>query len=87
MASDWQQLSDAPPMSDRITEYDRAHFPAYMFLLDWSAAGADWRDAMIELMGDEVIANPARAKSIYDAHLARAQWMTHTGWRLLLQGN
>ena len=41
---------------------------------------------MIELMGDEVISDPVRAKNMYDAYLARAQWMTHTGWRLLLQG-
>jgi hypothetical protein len=76
---------DAPPVSDEITDYDCAHFPTYILLLDWSAAGADWRDAMLQLIGDELSANPVRAKQVYDAHLARAQWMTHTGWRLLLR--
>ena len=38
MASRWQQLSNAPPTSEKITDYDCAHFPAYMFLLDWAAA-------------------------------------------------
>jgi hypothetical protein len=86
MAFAWAKLSDAPPTSEKITDYDEAHFPAYMFLLDWSAAGVNWCDTMIELMGDEVLSDPARAKSIYDTNLARAQWFTHTGWRLLLRG-
>lgn len=76
---------DAARIANYAPDYDRAHFPAYMFLLDWSAAGADWRDTMIALMGDEIVTDPVRAKSMYDAHLVRAQRMTQTGWRLLLQ--
>jgi hypothetical protein len=40
---------------------------------------------MMELMAEELAANPLRAKQIYDINLARARWMTHTGYRLLLR--
>jgi hypothetical protein len=45
----------------------------------------DWRDTMMELMPDALAADPGRAKRLYDINLARAQWMTHTGYRLLLR--
>jgi hypothetical protein len=28
------RLLDAPPESDRLTDYDREHFATYLFLLD-----------------------------------------------------
>ena len=79
MAMHRPPLLDAPPVSDQLTAYDYQHFPTYMFLLDWAATGCDWRDAMVQLVGDEVTANPIRAKKVYDAHLARARWMTEVG--------
>jgi hypothetical protein len=85
MAMHRPPLLDAPPMSDQLTAYDYQHFPTYMFLLDWADAGCDWRHAMVQLVGAEVTADPIRVKEVYDAHLARARWMTVVGWRLLLQ--
>jgi hypothetical protein len=85
MATPIPPLLDAPPVSDQITDYDRSHFRAYLFLLDYSAGGGDWRDAMVQLVGNEVETNPVRVKSVHDAHLRRAVWMTETGWRLLLR--
>jgi hypothetical protein len=39
---------------------------------------------MEHLFGAEITGDPSYAKKAYDAHLAKAQWMTHTGYRLLL---
>jgi hypothetical protein len=77
-------LLDAPPESDQLTDYDRTHLTTYPFLLDWSAGRGDWRKATEQLFGEEIAADPFRAKKAYDTHLARAYWMTHTGYRLLL---
>jgi hypothetical protein len=85
MPSQASQLYDAPPQSDTITDYDRSNFTAYLLLLDCAAAGGDWREAMVQLIGDGVDADPVRARRIYDTHLARARWMTETGYRLLLR--
>ena len=80
-------LLDAPPESDQLTEYDRAHFTTYLFLLDWSARGGDWRKAAEQIFDEEIAIALFRAKKAYDTHLARAQWMTHTGHRLLVNDN
>ena len=77
-------LLDASPDSGQLTDYDRAHLTTYLFLLDWSAGGGDWRKATERLFGEEITADPFRAKKAYDTHLARAHWMTHTGYRLLI---
>ena len=79
-------LLDAPPESDRLTDYDREHFATYLFLLDWSAGGGDRCDAIKYLVGSDAASDRDRARKIYDAHLARAKWMTRTGYRLLLSG-
>jgi hypothetical protein len=78
-------LLDVPPESDQLTEYDREHFATYLFLLDCSAGDMDWRDAMTQLIGDDAKTDPGKAKTMYDSHLARAQWMSRTGYRQLLR--
>jgi hypothetical protein len=77
-------LLGAPTKSDHLTDCDRAHLPTYLFLLDWSAGGGDWRKATEQLFSEEIATNHSRAKKVYEAHLARAKWMTQTGYRLLL---
>ena len=79
-------LLDAPPESDRLTDYDHTHFATYLFLLDWSAGGGDRCDAIKCLVGSDAALDRDRARKIYDAHLARAKWMTCTVYRLLLSG-
>jgi hypothetical protein len=79
-------LLDAPPERDRLTDYDREHFQTYLFLLDWSAGGGDRCDAIKYLVGSDAALDRDHARKIYNAHLARAKWMTHTGYRLLLSG-
>jgi hypothetical protein len=78
-------LLDAPPGSDQLTDYDHEHFATYLFLLDCALGNKDWRDAMTQLIGDDSKTDPDKAKTMYDSHLARAQWMSRTGHRQLLR--
>ena len=75
---------DGPPLTERVNEYDEAHFATYLRLLDADREGADWREAVMIVFGIDPDADPDRAKRIYDSHLARARWMTETGYRHLL---
>lgn len=78
-------FNDAPPASDRITDYDRRHLKTYLRLLDAAADGADWREAAEHLLSLDVAADPERARRVHDAHLARARWMSDRGYRDLLR--
>jgi hypothetical protein len=75
------ELRDEPPRDERVTAYDRAHLQAYVRLLDADAAQADWREAAALILGLDVQAEPARARRVHDAHLARARWMSTIGYR------
>ncbi len=80
-----QAFQDEPPHSSVLTPYDRAHMTLYMRLLDAARDGADWRDAVRTLFGLDVGQDPQRARLVHDAHLARARWMTETGYRQLVR--
>lgn len=80
-----QAFKDEPPQSSVLTPYDRAHMTLYMRLLDAARDGADWRDAVRTLFGLDVVQDPQRARQVHDAHLARARWMTETGYRQLVR--
>ncbi|MCG2842273.1 DUF2285 domain-containing protein [Sandaracinobacter sp. RS1-74] len=78
-------FEDMAPDSADLTDYDRAHIKLYMRLLDAAADGADWREAVEVLFGIDPIREPTRARKVHESHLARARWMTHTGYRHLLR--
>ena len=75
---------EAPPVSPALTAYDRQHFATYCMILDAHAADAPWPEALRYIFELDVPYDSPVAKTIYDTHLARAQWFTHTGYRLLL---
>lgn len=77
-------FQDRPPESDRLTAYDESHLALYIRLLDAAAEGADWREAVQILFALDPDRDPDRARMIHDSHLARARWMTTTGYRELL---
>jgi hypothetical protein len=79
------QLQDAPPQADSVTDYDLAHSKIYLRLLDAHAEGADWEEAARLILGLDARPDPEHVRRIHDAHLARAQWMTRTGYRDLLR--
>lgn len=76
-------FQDKPPQLDRVSAYDEAHLASYIRLLDAEAEGADWREAVSIIFGIDPAKEPERAKRIYDAHLARAHWMSEHGYRHL----
>jgi hypothetical protein len=79
-----EPVADAPPASDQLTDYDRAHFKTYIRLLDASAVQADWREVATIVLGLGPEIDRDRAERVYEAHLLRARWMTTTGYRELL---
>ena len=78
-------FEDRPPESAELSDYDRKHLPAYLRLLDAADEGADWREAVHIIFGLDPADQPERARTVYDSHLARARWITQTGYRDLLK--
>ena len=78
-------FQDHPPLTERVNAYDEQHLITYIRLLDADAEGADWREVVTIIFGLDPIREPGRAKMVHDSHLARARWMTETGYRHLLE--
>ena len=76
---------DCPPVTERVNAYDEQHLATYIRLLDADAEGADWREVVTIIFGLDPAREPDRAKMVHDSHLARARWMTETGYRHLLE--
>lgn len=77
-------LLDAPPVSDRVSDYDLAHLKSYIRLLDADREGADWKEAASIVLGLDCEAQPEHAHRVHAAHLDRARWMTREGYKDLL---
>jgi len=81
---DDKRFDDHAPDSPLLTAYDEGHLIAYLRLLDADADGADWRETAAAIFGIDVGAEPDRAKTMHESHLARARWMTEIGYAHLL---
>jgi hypothetical protein len=46
---------------------------------------ARWREVVQIIFGLDTQREPERARIVHDSHLARARWMTETGYRYLLR--
>jgi hypothetical protein len=57
----------------------------YLRMFDANAEGAGWREVSRIVLHIDPDREPVRARQAYETHLARAKWMTHTGYRLLLR--
>jgi hypothetical protein len=76
-------VEDEAPTGPDITVYDEAHFVTYLRLLDAESDGAEWQEvARIVLHRDPAAEGTRRC---WASHLARAQWMTRTGCRRILE--
>ena len=75
---------DEPPQGPKLTSYDREHMVLYLRLLDAERDGADWREASKILFGLDPDLEPDRCQRVHAAHLARAKWMSESGYRELL---
>ena len=83
-ASEPDRTNDLPTESPVLTDYDRAHMQVYIQILDADAAAAPWEGVASLVLGLDPVADPSAAKRSYDAHLARAKWMTQVGYRMLV---
>ncbi len=79
-------VSDAAPVDPVLTGYDEQHLITYLRLLDADAEGADWREVAKVVLHIDPEREPERAQRAWESHLARAKWMTGSGYRHLLRG-
>ncbi|MER9177782.1 DUF2285 domain-containing protein [Mesorhizobium sp. M0955] len=79
-------VADEAPTSPVLTGYDEEHMVTYMRLLDAAAEDADWREIAKIVLHIDPAREPERAFRAWETHLARARWMTTTGYRYLLAG-
>lgn len=75
---------DEAPSSSTVTAYDECHLVTYLRLLDADAEGADWCEIVQVVFGLDAEQQPKRARQVYESHLARARWMTQSGYRDLV---
>jgi Uncharacterized conserved protein (DUF2285) len=80
-------VADTAPTDAVLTPYDYEHIITYFRVLDAETEGADWREVSKIVLHIDPENEPARAKRAHQSHLARARWMTHTGYGHLLRGD
>lgn len=78
-------VDDLAPTVPEITTYDEAHFVTYLRLLDAEADGADWREIARIVLHRDPVAEAERSHACWQSHLARARWMTKSGYRKILE--
>ncbi len=78
-------VDDLAPTVPEITIYDEAHFITYLRLLDAETDGADWTEVARIVLHRDPVAEAERTRQCWQSHLARAQWMTRTGYRKILE--
>jgi len=79
-------VADEAPVSNEVTLYDEEHIITCLRLLDANAEGADWKEVARIVLHIDPDREPGRARRAWETHLARAQWMSETGYRHLLRG-
>ena len=62
-----------------------ARIRTYLRLLDAAAEGADWAEAAQIVLGIDPLAEPDRARRVYETHFARALWLSQHGYREFLK--
>lgn len=79
-------VNDEAPTSAALTAYDRLHFVTYLRLLDSQEdPTATWEEVSRLVLRIDPARDPGRARRAYDSHLARARWMTESGYKHLLR--
>ena len=78
-------VADSAPSEDRLTDYDEAHLPDYLRLLDADREAAPWTEVARLVLGIDPAQEPERARRVYDSHLARARWIADHGYRDMLR--
>lgn len=78
-------VDDLAPTGPELTDYDERHFVTYLRLLDAEADSADWKEVVHIVLHRDPVTGGDCARACFDSHLARAHWMTKTGYRKILE--
>ncbi|SFA94718.1 Uncharacterized conserved protein [Rhizobium sp. NFR07] len=78
-------VEDEAPSGPDITTYDEQHYVTYLRLLDASQDGADWQEVARIVLHRDATADEARTRRCWESHLARAQWLSGSGYRRILE--
>jgi hypothetical protein len=78
------ELTEEAPLTDSITDYDKAHFAVYLSLLHASGEGTSDDEMCRVILGIDPAREPERARKTLQSHLRRARWMSESGYRHLL---
>ncbi|MEH6758906.1 MAG: DUF2285 domain-containing protein [Parasphingorhabdus sp.] len=73
-----------PPASETLTDYDEQHLVTYLRLLDADKEGADWKEVVSVIFGIDPSDSPELSKEMFEQHLARAIWISRSGFAHLL---
>ena len=79
------EIADRVPWSETLTPYDEVHFVTYLRLLDAEAEDAEWSEVARVVLRRDPDADPVASRRCWENHLARAHWMTRSGYRHLLE--
>ncbi len=79
-------VDDIAPTEAVLTGYDEQHLVTYLRLLDAAAESADWREVARIVLHIDPDKEPERARRAWETHIARAEWLTKSGYRHLLRG-
>jgi len=74
-------IAETAPTAAQVTDYDRAHLPTYLRLLDATSEGAPWEEVARIVLDLDPALEPDRARRAHETHLARARWLTEHGYR------
>lgn len=74
----------SPPQSDDLTSYDERHLVTYLRILDAVEEGADWKEIAEVIFGFDSDADESVTKHQFESHLARAKWLSASGFSHLL---
>ncbi|MCB1387017.1 MAG: DUF2285 domain-containing protein [Nitratireductor sp.] len=78
-------VDDVAPSGNVVTPYDEQHSVTYYRLLDASRDGADWREVARIVLHRDPEGDEARTRRCWESHLARAQWLSGSGYRRILE--
>ena len=78
-------VDDTAPEDEALSTYDEQHMITYLRLLHAHAEGANWEEVAKLVLHIDPEREPERARRTWETHLARAQWMTESGYRDLLR--
>jgi hypothetical protein len=65
--------------SSSFLDYDRRNLLTYAELLDADAAGVDWKDGSLAILGINPRVDGDAARRCWESHLTRARWITGNG--------